>query len=95
MLVYKALYRKMIDALKDSGMWLDWAEQLKESHPEVAKYLAESAKVRLDSDFPLSYEHFKKVCEVKQAKDGMCINEMLEEHMMEWYESLCAKVKKF
>ena len=43
MLVYKALYRKMMDALKDSGMWIDWAEQLKETQPEVAKYLADSA----------------------------------------------------
>jgi hypothetical protein len=28
MLVYKALYRKMMDDLKDAGMWLDWSEQI-------------------------------------------------------------------
>lgn len=94
MLVYKALYRKMMDALKDSGMWIDWAEQLKESHPEVAKFLAESAKMRLEQDFPTTYQHFKKVCEAEQAKDGICVNEMVEEHMMEWEDQLCNKLKK-
>ena len=39
MLVYKALYKKMMDDLKDAGMWIDWAEQLEESHPKVAKFL--------------------------------------------------------
>ena len=48
MLAYKALYKKMMDDLKDAGMWIDWAEQLEESHPKVAKFLMESAKERLE-----------------------------------------------
>ena len=48
MLAYKALYKKMMDDLKDSGMWIDWSEQLWDSHPEVAKFLMESAKERLE-----------------------------------------------
>ena len=94
MLVYKALYRKMMDALKDSGMWIDSAEQLKATQPEVAKYLADSAKQRLEADFPESYEHFKKICAEEKTRDGICISEMMDEHLMEWYDSLCAKLKK-
>jgi hypothetical protein len=58
MLVYKALYKKMMDDLKDTGMWIDWSEQLWGSHPEVAKFLMESAKERLEESFPQTYEHF-------------------------------------
>ena len=36
MLAYKALYKKMMDDLKDAGMWIVWAEQLMEENPTVA-----------------------------------------------------------
>mgnify|MGYP000012364117 CR=1 FL=1 len=39
MLKYKALYKKMMDDLKDAGMWLDWAKELQDSSPEVSKFL--------------------------------------------------------
>ena len=94
MLVYKALYRKMMDALKDSGMWLDWADQLKDSDPAIAKYLCESAKERLEEDFPKTYEHFKTLCE--DEKTGKhCLEEMVEEHMMDWYEGMTNRVKRW
>ena len=48
MLAYKALYKKMMDDLKDAGMWIDWAEQIEEEHPTIAKFLLESAKERLE-----------------------------------------------
>ena len=60
MLVYKALYKKMMDDLKDAGMWIDWAEQLLDTHEDVAKFLMESAKERLEESFPKTYEHLKK-----------------------------------
>lgn len=53
MLAYKALCRKMMDGLKDSGMWLDWAEQMKEKHPDVADFLVASAKSRLEQDLKI------------------------------------------
>ena len=44
MLVYKALYKKkMMDDLKDAGMWIDWAEADESSS---SKILIESAKER-------------------------------------------------
>ena len=54
MLVYKALYRKMMDDLKDAGMWLDWAEQIMCDYPEYAEFLIESAEERLDKTFGCS-----------------------------------------
>jgi len=30
MLKYKALYCKMMDDLKDAGMWIEWANEMKE-----------------------------------------------------------------
>lgn len=94
MLKYKALYRKMMDALKDAGMWLDWADQLKDECPETAKYFCESAKARLDTDFPTTYAHFKKLCEEKDATH--CgLSEMVEEHMMDWYEGMLNRIKRW
>ena len=95
MLVYKALYSKLMDGLKDAGMWIDWAEQLKAEQPEIAQFLCESAKVRLETDFPKTYEHFKVLCESSTHKDGECMNSMVEEHMMDWYEHLLNKIKKW
>lgn len=84
MLAYKALYKKMMDDLKDAGMWIDWAEQLQEAHPEVAKYLMESAKERLEEDFPESHEHFETLCEETHGKGEVCMDEVVYDHMMDW-----------
>lgn len=92
MLAYKALYRKMMDALKDAGMWLDWADQLKETNLELAKFFVESAKDRLENDFPVTHTHFMKLCE---KDNDHCIDEMVEEHMMDWYEGMCNRIKRW
>lgn len=94
MLVYKALYRKMMDALKDAGMWIDWADQLKDECPDVAKFLVESAKTRLDTDFPTTHAHFNKLCE-EDGKEKHCLNEMVEEHIMDWYEGMLNRIKRW
>jgi hypothetical protein len=94
MLVYKALYKKMMDDLKDAGMWIDWSEQLKGTHPEVAKYLCDSAKERLEESFPKTYEMFKEKCEEHQGKGETCLNEMVEDHMMDWHEAMLNRIKR-
>ena len=91
---YKALYRKMMDDLKDAGMWIDWAEQMCEEHPEEAKYLLESAKERLEESFPKTYEHFEKLCEDGHGKGDICMNEVLHDHMMEWHNAMHMRVNK-
>ena len=94
MLVYKALYRKMMDDLKDAGMWIDWAEQMCESHPEEAKYLLESAKERLEESFPKTYEHFEKICKDPHGKNEICMDEVVHDHMMEWHQAMKLRVEK-
>lgn len=94
MLAYKALYRKMMDDLKDAGMWIDWAEQMCEAHPDEAKYLLESAKERLEESFPATYEHFKRLCENTHSKSEICMDEIVHDHIMEWHQSMQMRVKK-
>lgn len=94
MLVYKALYRKMMDDLKDAGMWIDWAEQICEAHPDEAKFLMASAKERLEDSFPKTYEHFEKLCEHAHEKSDICVDEIVHDHMMEWYHALKMKLEK-
>jgi hypothetical protein len=84
----------MMDDLKDAGMWIDWAEQMCEAHPEEAKYLLESAKMRLEECFPETYEHFKRLCENTHSKGEICMDEVLHDHMMEWHQSMHMRVKK-
>ena len=92
MLVYKALYRKMMDDLKDAGMWIDWAEQICSEHPEEAKFLMASAKERLEESFPETYKHFEHLCEGTHKGD-ICTNEIVHDHMMEWHYALKMKLE--
>ena len=93
MLVYKALYKKMMDDLKDAGMWIDWSEQLWEDHQEVARYLLHSAKERLEESFPKTYEHFKNICEENHGKGEVCVDEMVHDHMMDWCYAMKRKIE--
>lgn len=93
MLVYKAVYRKMMDDLKDAGMWIDWAEQLKSSYPEVAEFLLDSAKFRLEDSFPKTYEVFETICEAKTGREAVCMDEVIHDHLMEWCHSLKTKLE--
>lgn len=93
MLAYKALYKKMMDDLKDAGMWIDWAEQLEEENPAVAKFLMESAKERLEESFPKTYEHFEEMCEEIHGKGEVCMNDVVYDHMMDWCYSMKRKIE--
>ena len=83
MLVYKALYRKLMDDLKDAGMWLDWAEQIMCDYPDYAEFLIDSADE--------TYQHFEKLC--KEHKSDLCMDEVVHDHMMEWHHALKMKVE--
>jgi hypothetical protein len=93
MLAYKALYKKMMDDLKDAGMWIDWAEQLMEENPTVAKFLMESAKERLEESFSKTYEHFEEMCEETHGKGEVCMNDVVYDHMMDWCYSMKRKIE--
>jgi uncharacterized short protein YbdD (DUF466 family) len=91
MLVYKALYRKMMDDLKDAGMWLDWAEQMLHCHPDYAEFLIESAEERLDKTFIETYRHFERYCD--ESKSEICMDEVVHDHMMEWHHAMKLKAE--
>lgn len=91
MLVYKALYRKMMDDLKDAGMWLDWAEQIMCDYPEYAEFLIESAEERLEKTFVETYKHFENLC--KEHKADICMDEVVHDHMMEWHHAMKMKAE--
>lgn len=93
MLAYKALYKKMMDDLKDAGMWIDWAEQLQEECPKVAKFLLESAKERLEDTFPKTYEHFEEMCEETHGKGEVCMNDVIYDHMMDWHHAMKRRIE--
>ena len=92
MLVYKALYRKMMDDLKDAGMWLDWAEQMMCEHPTYAEFLIDSAEERLEKTFVETYKHFENYC--KERKGDICMDEVVHDHMMEWCHAMKMKAEK-
>lgn len=92
MLVFKALYKKMMDDLKDAGMWIDWAEQLAPEYPEIADYLIESAKERLEESFSKTYEHFEKMCEEHRGKDEICMHKIVYDQIMDWRQSMLTRI---
>lgn len=85
----------MMDDLKDSGMWLDWAEKLEDKEPGVAKFLCMSAKDRIENSFPQTKELFNEICHKDKEHGGECLKDTVEDHLEEWYKELVEKLKKF
>lgn len=58
--MYKYLYKKMHDDLKDAEMLIDYACELKKEggHDEVTKFFAESATFRLIKSFKETHNLF-------------------------------------
>ena len=91
MLKYKAIYCKMMDDLKDAGMWIEWANELKSTEPEVAKFLITSANDRLERSFPET----KKMLWDMMKDDKTKLKELTDEHVTEWANEMKEKIKKF
>ena len=91
MLCLRALYTKMMDDLKDAGMWIEWANELKESNPDVSKYLITSANDRLERSFPESKKMFMDA--VKDDKSMM--KELIKDHMDSWSMEMKEKIKNY
>lgn len=95
MLKYKALYKKMMDDLKDAEMWLDWAEKVQEEEPELAKYLYLSAKTRVMTNFPEAKTMFDQICAKEHKKDTSVFKELMDSHLEEWKEHVENEIKKW
>ena len=83
----------MVDDLKDSDMWLDWAKKLETKDPMLAKFFTESAEERLEVCFPKTLKTFYSVCEESKNDEGKCAKELVEEHLEDWHECLMRKLK--
>lgn len=94
MLKYKVLYKKMMDDLKDAGMWIDWAQELKNECPDVAQYLLKSATYRIESSYPETMKLFEHISELDKEKNGHCMNELIHEQLECWHDELVMKMKK-
>lgn len=94
MLKYKALYKKMMDDLKDAGMWLDWAKELQDSSLEVSKFLFTQAKERITVSFPQTMQLFEQISKADKTMENNSLKEFLKDSLEEWYEDLENKMKK-
>jgi hypothetical protein len=91
MLKYKALYCKMMDDLKDAGMWIEWANELKKDDPDVAKFLITSANDRLEKSFPETRDMLWNM----MKEDKTMLKELTNDHINSWANEMKEKIKKF
>ena len=99
--MYKYLYKKMHDDLKDAEMLIDYACELKHEagHEDVAKYFAESAVHRLSKSFKEAHALF--TAHATQEKGfgeetvTNCLWDVQHEQMMDWHDKIAKKVEKF
>ena len=81
----------MMDDLKDAGMWIEWANELKESDPEVAKFLITSANDRLERSFPETRDMLWNM----MKEDKTMLKELTNDHINSWANEMKEKIKKF
>jgi hypothetical protein len=91
MLKLKALYCKMMDDLKDAGMWIEWANELKKDNPDVAKFLITSANDRLERSFPETRDMLWNM----MKEDKTMLKELTNDHINSWANEMKEKIKKF
>jgi hypothetical protein len=91
MLKYKAIYCKMMDDLKDAGMWIEWANELKKDDPDVAKFLITSANDRLEKSFPETRDMLWNM----MKEDETMLKELTNDHINSWANEMKEKIKKF
>lgn len=81
----------MMDDLKDAGMWIEWANELKDESPEVAKFLIVSANDRLERSFPETRDMLWNM----MKEDKTMLKELTNEHINSWASEMKEKIKKF
>lgn len=98
--MYKYLYKKMYDDLKDAEMLIEYAEKMKEEgHEDVAKYFAENAIFRLTKSFKEAHALF--TAHATQEKGFTeesvthCLWDAQHEQMLDWHDKIAKKIEKF
>ena len=98
---FKALYKAMYDDLKDAEMMIDYACEIIEEHEEdrpLADELAKYAQFRLEhfmAFHKLFVDEAHKHKEVNEKTVEHCMWKEAHEQMVEWYEKIEKKVKKY
>ena len=98
--MYKYLYKKMYDDLKDADMLIDYAYKMKEEGKEdVGKYFAESALFRLAKSFKEAHALFGSHAQQEKGfgeeNVSNCLWESQHEQLMEWHNCISKKIEKF
>ena len=98
--MYKYLYKKMHDDLKDADMLIDYACKMKEEGKEdVAKYFAENAMFRLTKSFKEAHNLFATYAKQEKGFDEESVTHCLwdeqHEQMVEWHDKIAKKIEKF
>ena len=81
----------MMDDLKDAGMWIEWANELKKDSPDVAKFLITSANDRLEKSFPETRDMLWNM----MKEDKTMLKELTNDHINGWANEMKEKIKKF
>ena len=81
----------MMDDLKDVGMWIEWANELKKDSPDVAKFLITSANDRLERSFPETRDMLWNM----MKEDKTMLKELTNDHINSWANEMKEKIKKF
>ena len=81
----------MMDDLKDAGMWIEWANELKKDSPDVAKFLITSANDRLEKSFPETRDMLWNM----MMEDKTMLKELTNDHINSWANEMKEKIKKF
>ena len=89
-LKYKALFKKMMDDLKDGQMLMDWAKELSKDCPEVSKYLLEVAETRVTGDFNKTMTFVDTMFDKEMTKEF----DFLLDELDDWKEELVSKMKR-
>lgn len=98
--MYRYLYKKMHDDLKDAEMLIGYAHKMsEEGQDDVAKYFAEQATYRLTKSFKESHELFKAHAmnegDFNNETVTTCLWDVQHEQMMDWYEKIKKDIEKF
>ena len=103
MLKFKALYKTMYDDLKDSDMLIDYALELKDEAPTIAKELVAYARERM-SHFKKFHDLFqttvKKWKEEEKNSEAAkmvenCLWSTTHEHLQDWAKSIEEKIASY
>lgn len=96
---FKALYRAMHDDLKDAGMMIDYACEIREQDEhdsQLADVFAKYAQTRLDH-FDSFHQLLKQELDKLESDDTVysCMWHETCKMMMDWYDEIKKKIEKY